>query len=383
MSLPAPASSAAQADGLAPLFRPFTFGARVLSNRIVMAPMTRRHSPNGVPGEDVAAYYARRARGGAGLIITEGVYIDHPGAPALTHVPLISGYEVVAAWNDVVDAVHAAGASIACQLWHTGPGRTLGLPPRPTEPGYGPAEIQVDGALVVKAMTTDDIADVVASYARGARQAQLIGFDGVEIHGAHGYLLDAFLWPRTNTRTDDYGGPIENRARFAVEVVMAIRKAVGPEFPVIFRFSQWKTTDYAARIADDEVELAAILRPLADAGVDVFHASARRFWEPAYPGSRKTLAALARELSGRPVIGVGSVGLDRPHESLAFRKKGASTAAGLASLDPLVDAMSRDEFDLVAVGRAMLADAAWAAKVCAGEFEQIQALEPHCLTNLT
>jgi 2,4-dienoyl-CoA reductase-like NADH-dependent reductase (Old Yellow Enzyme family) len=380
MSTNAPRSLAGD---LAPLFRSFKFGGQTLRNRVVMAPMTRRHSPNGVPGREVAAYYARRACGGVGLIITEGVYIDHPGAPALTHVPVISGYESVAAWRDVVDVVHAAGASIACQLWHTGPGRTLGLPPCPAEPGYGPADVRVGDTVVVKAMTTGEIAEVAASYARGARQAQLIGFDGVEIHGAHGYLLDAFLWPQTNTRTDAYGGSIENRVRFAVEVVTAIREAVGREFPVIFRFSQWKSADYAARIAENPVELAAILRPLADAGVDIFHASTRRFWEPAFPGAGKTLAALARELTGRPVIGVGSVGLDRPHESLAYRQKGASTAAGVASLAPLIEAMSRGDFDLVAVGRAMLADPAWTAKVFTGDFEQIQALEPHCLTTLT
>jgi 2,4-dienoyl-CoA reductase-like NADH-dependent reductase (Old Yellow Enzyme family) len=134
-----------------------------------------------------------------------------------------------------------------------------------------------NGERVVHAMTLEDIAAVVASYARGAKSAFDLGFDGVEIHGAHGYLLDQFFWNESNARHDEYGETIANRARFAAEVVAAMRASVPSNFPIVFRFSQWKMTDYKARVAHNAEELGEVLRPLAAAGVDMFHASTRRF----------------------------------------------------------------------------------------------------------
>jgi 2,4-dienoyl-CoA reductase-like NADH-dependent reductase (Old Yellow Enzyme family) len=279
---------------LLPLFQPFPFGRAVLPNRIAMAPMTRRHSPGGVPGADVAAYYRRRAAGGVGLIITEGTTIDHPGSNGSAAVPAFHGTAALAGWRRVVESVHAAGSAIIPQLWHVGMRRRPGTEPDPSVPGYGPMEIIEDGQVVVRAMTQADIDEVVASYARAAADAERIGCDGLELHGAHQYLPDAFLWQVTNQRSDAYGGSIEKRVRFAVEVVRAVRAAVSPGFPVVFRFSQWKLSDYAARIADTPEELAQILLPLADAGVDIFHASTRRFWEPAFPGSPDPLATWTR-----------------------------------------------------------------------------------------
>jgi len=287
-----------------PLFEPFAFGRRRLRNRIAMAPMTRQHSPGGVPGADVAAYYRRRAEGGVGLIITEGTTINHPGANGYPSVPTFYGERALAGWQFVAEAVHAAGGAIIPQLWHVGRARRPGTEPDPAVPGYGPMAIEEDGKVVVKAMTHTDIQDVVAAFAQAARDAERIGFDGVELHGAHGYLLDAFLWAGSNQREDEYGGSLEKRLRFPLEVVRAVRAAVRPDFPVVFRFSQWKPEDYAARIAATPEELGRILKPLADAGVDIFHASTRRFWDVAFAGSPDTLAAWARRLSGKPTIAV-------------------------------------------------------------------------------
>ena len=366
---------------LAKLFAPFPFGRSVLRNRIVMAPMTRNRSPGGVPDESVAAYYARRAAGGAGLIVTEGTCIDHPAANGYADVPAFHGAGL-AGWERVARAVHAEGALIMPQLWHVGAVRRRGMDPDPEVPGYGPMDLFEDGERVVHAMTHEDIAAVIASYARGARSALDLGFDGVEIHGAHGYLLDQFFWSETNARTDEYGGTISNRGRFAREVVAAMRAAVPPDFPIVLRFSQWKMTDYKARIAETAEELGELLRPLAAAGVDVFHASTRRFWEPAFDGSSESLAACARRVTKKPVIAVGSVGLVQQHETRRLRTRD-NVGSEVADLTRLTECLERNDFDLVAVGRGMLADAQWANKVRAGGVSTLIALTPEMLQILT
>jgi len=363
------------------LYAPFPFGRRTLRNRIVMAPMTRNCSPNGVPGEAVAAYYARRASGGAGLIVTEGTCIDHPAANGYRDVPAFHGAGLEG-WERVMRAVHAEGALIMPQLWHVGAVRRPGMEPDPGVPGYGPMGEFENGERVVHAMTEEDIDAVAASYARGARSAHSLGFDGVEIHGAHGYLLDQFLWRESNRRDDQYGGTIANRARFPAKVVAAMRAAVPADFPIVFRFSQWKMTDYKARIAEDPTELGEVLRPLADAGVDLFHASTRRFWEPAFEGSAENLAACARRVTGKPVIAVGSVGLAQQHETRRLRTRD-NVGSEVADLTRLRECLERDDFDLVAVGRGMLADAQWANKVRAGGVSTLNALTPEMLQVLT
>ncbi|HYG27045.1 MAG TPA: NADH:flavin oxidoreductase [Caulobacteraceae bacterium] len=364
------------------LFEPFAVGELRLRNRIVMAPMTRRRCPEGVPGDDVARYYARRAEGGVGLIITEGIYPDHPTAEALPNVPRVSTSDALAGWRGVVEGVHRAGAAIACQLWHMGPARRVGLPPDPALPGWGPMDVREDGELLVKGMTEADIETIIASYARSALAAKAAGFDAVEIHGAHGYLIDAFFWASANRRADRYGEGIAGRGRFAREVVAAVRREVGPHFPILFRFSQWKSTDYAARIADTPDELLQLLGPLVDAGVDIFHASTRRIADPAFEGSARSLAGWTRNLTGRPVIGVGSVGLNKAHESLKYRTR-ESLDAGVASLAPALDILARGEADLIAVGRALIADPEWPAKVREGRQAEIRPLTPADLEHLT
>jgi 2,4-dienoyl-CoA reductase-like NADH-dependent reductase (Old Yellow Enzyme family) len=239
-----------------------------------------------------------------------------------------------------------------------------------------------NGERVVHAMTSEDIGAVVASYARGARSAHELGFDGVEIHGAHGYLLDEFFWRETNRRQDGYGGSIANRVRFAAEVAAAMRAAVPADFPIVFRFSQWKMSDYKARIAENAEDLGEILRPLAAAGVDMFHASTRRFWEPAFDGSSENLAACARRVTGKPVIAVGSVGLAQQHETRKLRTRD-NVGSEVADLTRLRECLARDDFDLVAVGRGMLADPQWANKVRTGDVSRLNALTADMLQVLT
>ena len=369
-------SSVARAAQL--LSRPLSLGGLTVPNRIVMAPMTRQFSPGGVPGEAVAAYYARRAAGGVGLIVTEGTYVGHESAGQSDSVPRFHGEEQLAGWAKVAEAVHAAGGRIVPQLWHIGMVRNSGEPPFADAPAVGPSGIRLDGtAGAGKAMTQDDLDEVVAAFARAAADAERIGFDGVELHGAHGYLIDQFLWSGTNRRADAYGGDPVARTRFGAEIVAAVRAAVSPEFPVIFRFSQWKSENYDARLADSPAELDALLAPLAAAGVDAFHASTRRYWLPEFDGSDLNLAGWTRKLTGKPVITVGSVGLDGD-----FIRGFQGESAPVKGIDDLLDRLEREEFDLVAVGRALLQDPEWAAKVLAGRFDELDAYHPSALRSL-
>ncbi|MFC9911586.1 NADH:flavin oxidoreductase [Streptomyces sp. NPDC059862] len=361
------------------LARPFTVGGLTVPNRIVMAPMTRSFSPGGIPGAEVASYYSRRAAAGVGLIVTEGTYVGHDSAGESADVPRFHGEEQLAGWAKVAEEVHAAGGRIVPQLWHIGMVRSAGKPPFPEAPAVGPSGLRLDGTDGTgKAMTQRDLDDVVAAFAEAAAAAERIGFDGVELHGAHGYLIDQFLWAGTNRRTDAYGGDPVARAKFATEIVAAVREAVSPDFPVIFRYSQWKQEAYDARLAETPEELEAILTPLASAGVDAFHASTRRYWLPEFEGSDLNLAGWTKKLTGKPAITVGSVGLDGE-----FLKAFQGEGAGVGSLDNLLDRLERDEFDLVAVGRALLQDPQWAAKVLAGRFDELAPYDAASLRSLS
>ena len=331
------------------LFRPLTVGSMSIPNRFAMAPMTRRASPDGTPGPEVAAYYARRAAGGVGLIITEGVRLSDPAAGWPHTIPAMAGAAALDGWRAVTDAVHAEGSVIAAQLWHQGAERddSDGVVP------VSPSGVNSMGIAKGRALRADELPGVAAQYADAARNAKAVGFDAVELHGAHGYLLDEFLWERTNLRTDGYGGPTAARTRFPAEVVAAVRHAVGPGFPVIFRFSQWKVNAYDAHLAATPSDLADVLCPLVDAGVDVLHASARRHYVPAFADSPLSLAGWAKKVTGVPVISVGSVGL-----ATEFKPADRDVIAP-APVDRLVEQYRAGEFDLVAIGRALLADPGW------------------------
>lgn len=363
------------------LFKPFQLGSLSLPTRIVMAPMTRSFSPGGVPNAHVVEYYSKRAAAGVGLIITEGTTVNHCASNGYPNVPRFYGEDALNGWKNVVTAVHAAGGKIMPQLWHVGNVRRLGTEPDASVPGYGPMTKHKDGKEIVHGMTQADIDEVVAAFAQAAKDAQIIGMDGVEIHGAHGYLIDQFFWEGSNQRTDNYGGSMAKRGRFAVEIIQAVRAAVGPDFPIIFRYSQWKQQDYTARLAHTADELKALLLPLSDAGVDIFHCSNRRFWEPEFTGSELNLAGWTRQLTGQPTITVGSVGLDGS-EFTSFMTN-TSEVAQPASLDALLTRFSAEEFDLVAVGRALLVDPEWAAKVRDGRQDEILPFSRTALGNLS
>ena len=363
---------------LSALFTPFSVNGVELPNRFVMAPMTRTRSPDGVAGDDVAQYYARRARGGVGLIITEGVWIDEPSASYMANVPVLGRVEQLTGLGRVADAVHEAGGRVFIQLWHAGFHRASLRLGADAAPVLSPSGLAPGGEVVGLPMTDGDIARVIDAYGRGAQEARRLGFDGVEIHGAHGYLPDQFLSASINHRTDLYGGEEGARARFAAEVVAECRQRTAPDFPIGFRLSQWKLWDYDARIADTSRVLGALLSPLTAAGVDVFHCSTRRHWEAAFEGSTLGFAGWVKALTGKPVITVGSVGLGEALDT----PRGRPSEVPLASLDPLLEQFSRDEFDLVAIGRALLANPDWVAKMGGGRAADLKTFDPRVLAEL-
>jgi len=360
------------------LFKPYSHGNLSLTNRIVMAPMTRQFSPNGIPTPDVAAYYKRRAQGGTGLIITEGTTVNDNVATMDANIPQFHGEQALSGWKTVVDEVHSVGGKIMPQLWHVGMARVAEKAPFPDLPSAGPSGLFKPGKQGAEPMTVQHIESVIAAFAQAAADAKSIGMDGIEIHGAHGYLIDQFFWEGTNQRSDSWGGSMENRGRFAVEIIKAIRAATGPDFPIILRYSQWKQQDYTARLAHSPQELEQFLLPLSEAGVDVFHCSQRRYWENEFEGSKLNLAGWTKKLTGKPTITVGSVGLNDDFFG-AFKGQDSSTR----SVDDLLERLDAGEFDLVAVGRALLQDPNWANKIKENRTDELEQYSGKALATLS
>lgn len=216
------------------LIEPIRLGALTLPNRLVMAPMTRNRAHDTLPGPSMAVYYAQRAA--AGLIVSEGAQIA-PMGQGYPNTPGLHSDAQLAAWRQVTQAVHAAGGRIFAQLWHVGrishPDVLGGATPvapsaiRPAGQVYTTSGLQP--FVTPRALTTDEVAEVVGQFRQAAVNARAAGFDGVEIHGANGYLIDQFIQSSTNTRTDRYGGSLENRLRFLREVVEAVSDAWSPD----------------------------------------------------------------------------------------------------------------------------------------------------------
>lgn len=367
-------------DFLAPLFTPFTLGSMTVPNRFVMSPMTRRQASNGIPLPEVADYYRRRVEGGVGLIVTEGVAIDHQSSVGWTgvdgpEIPHIYGDGPLAAWSHIVDVIHRAGGRAVTQLWHQGAMRVSGTGPYPDAPSMRPSGFwgPSDGRITMTPeymsrvgdplppMTESDIADIIASYGRGAANAKRVGFDAVGIHAAHGYLLDTFMWKGTNHRTDKWGGSITDRIEIVREVVRAVRASVG-DLPIVMRVSQWKQQDYDAQIARDPGELEAIMGPLADDGVDLFDISARNFDAPAFSGSETSLSGWVKKVTGKPTMTVGSIGL-----ATALFDKADGSAETTDNLRALLARFEENEFDLAGIGRMLIAQPDWVNRAAAGD----------------
>jgi len=348
------------------LFRPLQVGATTLPNRIAMAPMTREFARNGVHDPRAVDYYVRRAQGGVGLLISEGSPPPLPEAPWRATLPGFDSEAALEPWRQIASGVRAAGSHMLIQLWHGGLQRDAATSARPDVPSIGPSGVfpvsreddptQTELRPMGQEMTIQDIERTIDGFARAAKICQDLGFSGVELHAAHGYLFDQFFWTGTNLRTDRYGGSVENRTRLAVETVQEIRRRTGPDFLISLRISQFKPPLYTVRLVETPQELGAFLEPLAASGIDLIHASTRRYWVPEFEGSELNLAGWAKKLTGLPTISVGSVALATGFDP----RKGAGRQSEIAAIDPLLERMERGEFDIIAVGRSLLANPNWA-----------------------
>lgn len=338
-----------------PLFTPFTLNRLTLPNRWVMPAMQRGMCAGGSPTAELAAYYRRRAEGGVPLIIGESAAVDHPSStvqPTAAHI----NASTRDGWARCVSEVGEAGGAMLLQLWHEGALRTDG-------DALSPSGLAHPGRGSGRAATLAELAEIRDGFVRSALVAQDVGAAGVEVHAAHGYFLDQFLWHGTNVREDGYGGPdIAQRARFPAEIVAAIRTACGPGFVITLRFSQWKEADYGARVAATPEELATLAIVMRQAGVDALHCSNRRFWLGEWDGDTRNLAGWTKAVSGLPTITVGSVGLDTDVMTV-FMEQVDPGARVAESIDDLEARLAAGEFDLVAVGRALIGDPDFVRKV--------------------
>lgn len=344
------------------LFSPVSSSTLALPNRLAVAPMTRvTATAEGVPTETMARYYMRFATGGFGLVITEGNYIDRAFSQTYEYQPGLADEAQARGWQPIVESIHHVGAKIIAQIQHSG-ALCQGNPH--AKESVAPSAIQPKGEQMTfyrgqgpyrtpRELTDEEISDVIASFAATAvRATQIAGFDGVEIHGANGYLLDEFLTDYTNQRKDAWGGNVTNRIRLAVEVVKAVRAAVGEATPVGIRISQGKVNDFFHKWAEKEDGASVIFGSLADAGVDYIHVTEFEAWRPAFDEKGPTLVQLARRYARNTLL-IANGGLHYP---------------------AMAERVLEDGADVIALGRSALSNPNWPNRVREGlalvEFDQ-------------
>lgn len=299
-----------------------------VKNRLAVAPMTRvSASEDGVPTEAMHRYYLRFAKGGFGLVITEGLYTDQAFAQGYRYQPGLADETQALAWASITRALQQEGTKVFAQLMHAG---ALSQGNRFRQHTVAPSAVVPTGEQMAfyygqggypqpLPISETQIAEVIQGFvASAARAVQLGGFDGIEIHGANGYLLDQFLTAHTNLRTDAWGGSLKARLSLLVAIVQAVKAEVGDQVPVGIRISQGKVNDFAHKWAGGEDDAQVIFSALADAGADFIHVTEHEAWQPAFSGGQSSLVALARRYApGVPVIANGSLhSLERANGAL-------------------------------------------------------------------
>lgn len=293
------------------ILTPFDIGQVRLNNRLAVAPMTRiSANEEGIASQRQVDYYERFAKGGFGLIITEGIYTDQKFSQGYQFQPGITDLEQAQAWQAVTNAVHRHDGKIFAQLMHAG---ALSQGNRFSQTTAGPSTVTPKGEQMgfyygngqyptPLAMTEEDIADAIDGFATSAARAiNISGFDGVEIHGANGYLLDQFLTDFSNQRTDKWGGDIRSRVLLILEVYKAVRNAVGSA-TVGVRISQGKVNDFIHKWPEGEAGAEAVFGSLADAGVDFIHVTEFEAWKPAFVEGRDSMVKLAHRYAPNQAI---------------------------------------------------------------------------------
>jgi len=311
-----------------------------LPNRFALAPMTRTSADaDGTPNALMADHYERYARGGFGLLITEGTYTDDKASQGYANQPGIINESQIEGWKVIVDRVHAAGSKIFTQLMHAGAQFQAN---RFTDQPLGPSEVAPKGAplgfygdqqlwQIPGAMSDADIQTAIDGFAQSATNAKAAGFDGIEIHGANGYLLNQFLSTHFNKRDDGYGGSLEKRLRLVVEVVRAVRKAVGDNYPVGIRLSQGTVTDPDYQLPEGAAGFRQIVEAVRDAGADFVHTTDGEVNRPHFTDGDQSLAGVAADVPGIGLILNG--GIDETScQEIANQFPGALLAVGKKAL---------------------------------------------------
>jgi 2,4-dienoyl-CoA reductase-like NADH-dependent reductase (Old Yellow Enzyme family) len=343
-------TTAAHLNKFPRLLSDIQIGKLKLKNRIGVAPMTRiSASEDGQATKIMMNYYESFVQGGFGFLITEGAYPDEMYSQGYLNQSGIANEKHIDAWRKVTGAVHQAGSKIIVQLMHAG-AQSQGN--RYKSEIIAPSDIPAKGEQLPfyvgegpykkpKQMTKEDIQEVVHGFAEAAKRAKEAGFDGVEIHGANGYLLDEFLTDYMNERTDEYGGSTENRVRILIEVANAVREAVGTDFVVGIRISQGKVSDYHHKWAGAEKDAEIIFSSLSRAGLDYIHVTEYDATRAAFEGTELTLAALAKKFGTVPVMANGN--LEDP--------------------DKAEQLLMRGDADLITLGKGALANHDWPQRI--------------------
>jgi 2,4-dienoyl-CoA reductase-like NADH-dependent reductase (Old Yellow Enzyme family) len=321
------------------LFSPFQLKNFTLKNRIGVAPMTRMSSPGeSIPRQDVLDFLVRRAKNGAALVYTEAIVTDNESAQGYPGQARLLTQQQIDAWKPVVEAIRKEGAVSIMQMFHCGrmawrevnPANRVIAPsplaPKQTNPLTGAPYPIPD------AMTKADIDHVIMGFAETARGAVEAGFDGIEVHGAHGYLVNQFLSAYSNQRTDEYGGTVENRYRLAHEVVRAVREVVPADRLLTFRVSNWGIADTEVSLFENEAEYSEIVKRLSKEPIDAISVSTYSYSEMAF-GTDKNMAQISRRATDLPIMICGKIH-DRASAEDALRDADIVLSAKSILLNP-------------------------------------------------
>lgn len=341
-------------ESIAKILTPYDMFGLPLRNRLAVAPMTRVSATEaGCATSAMSKYYERFAQGEFGLVITEGIYTDEHYSQGYPFQPGIIDHAQAQAWRTVTDGIHSHQSLVFAQIMHAG---ALSQGNRFTNQSAAPSSVQPMGEqmsfyygqgryTVPKAMTDEEIADAIAGFANAAQRSMSVaGFDGIEIHGANGYLLDQFLTDYSNQRTDRWAGNTQQRIGLILEVIKAVRDAVGSA-PVGVRISQGKVNNFGHKWEGGVADAETIFGSLQDAGVDFIHVTEQEAWKPAFEDDSASLVALARRYAPRPLL-IANGGLHEADRAEAVLDQGA---------------------DLIAIGKAALANPDFPARLAANQ----------------
>jgi len=295
------------------LFSSFSLNNFTFRNRIGVAPMTRMSAgPNSIPRQDVLDFLVRRAENGAAIVYTEAIVTDYESAQGYPGQSRILNRQQIEAWKTVTDAIRQAGSISIMQMFHCG--RMAWPEVNPAHRVIAPSAVtpKQDNPLtqtpypVPYVINHFEIQHVINGFVETAKGAVAAGFDGIEIHGAHGYLVNQLLSGYSNKRTDEYGGSVSNRYRFAHELILAVRAVVPDDLLLTFRISNWGVADMEVSLFDSREEYHEIIRYLDQEPIDAISVSTYDFKEKAF-GTDKNMAQLTREASSRPIMICGKI----------------------------------------------------------------------------